>query len=84
MTGRGPAEQRGGFERAAATLRESPLAKENAMRLAGKVAVITGAAQGIGRASAEAFAREGAHVIATDLQPGACGDIAGCEPRAMA
>ncbi|MBN4665157.1 SDR family oxidoreductase [Pandoraea nosoerga] len=36
-------------------------------RLAGKTAVITAAAQGIGRASAEAYLREGARVIATDL-----------------
>ncbi|VVE45882.1 NAD(P)-dependent oxidoreductase [Pandoraea communis] len=36
-------------------------------RLAGKTAVITAAAQGIGRASVEAYLREGAHVIATDL-----------------
>lgn len=36
------------------------------MRLAGKTALITGAASGIGRASAEAFAREGATVWATD------------------
>ena len=36
-------------------------------RLAGKRAVITAAAQGIGRASALAFAREGARVIATDI-----------------
>jgi len=36
-------------------------------RLQGKRAFITAAAQGIGRASAEAFAREGAEVIATDI-----------------
>ncbi len=37
------------------------------MRLEGKTAVITAAAQGIGRASAIAFAHEGAKVIATDV-----------------
>ena len=40
------------------------------MRLAGKRAFITAAGQGIGRASAEAMAREGAHVVATDLKAG--------------
>jgi 2-keto-3-deoxy-L-fuconate dehydrogenase len=35
--------------------------------LNGKVTLITAAAQGIGRASAEAFARAGARVIATDI-----------------
>ncbi|NRA02161.1 MAG: SDR family oxidoreductase [Myxococcales bacterium] len=38
-------------------------------RLASKRALITGAAQGIGAASARAFAAEGAEVIATDIQP---------------
>lgn len=36
-------------------------------RLAGKTAVVTAAAQGIGRATAEAFAAEGAAVWATDI-----------------
>jgi 3(or 17)beta-hydroxysteroid dehydrogenase len=36
-------------------------------RLEGKVALITGAASGIGRASAEAFALEGAELALTDL-----------------
>jgi 2-keto-3-deoxy-L-fuconate dehydrogenase len=39
------------------------------MRLKGKIALVTAAGQGIGRATAEAFAREGATVIATDLKP---------------
>ena len=38
-----------------------------ANRLTGKVVLITAAAQGIGRACAEAFAKEGARVIATDI-----------------
>ncbi len=38
------------------------------MRLAGKRAFITAAGQGIGRATAEALAKAGAHVIATDLR----------------
>jgi 2-keto-3-deoxy-L-fuconate dehydrogenase len=37
------------------------------MRLAGKVAVITGAASGIGAATARLFAREGARLMLGDL-----------------
>jgi 2-keto-3-deoxy-L-fuconate dehydrogenase len=51
------------------------------MRLKGKVAVCTAAGQGIGRAVAEAFLREGARVYASDLDAGkldgldAAGDV---------
>ncbi|HWU14529.1 MAG TPA: SDR family oxidoreductase [Caulobacter sp.] len=38
------------------------------MRLVGKTALVTAAAQGIGRATAEAFRREGASVIAADIR----------------
>ena len=37
------------------------------MKLAGKVAIVTGAASGFGRAIAERFAREGASVVAADI-----------------
>ncbi|MDQ3237340.1 MAG: SDR family oxidoreductase [Actinomycetota bacterium] len=36
-------------------------------RLRGKAAVVTGAAKGIGRATAELFAREGARLVVTDV-----------------
>ena len=37
-------------------------------RLDGKVAIVTGAASGIGAACARAFAAEGAKVVVTDVQ----------------
>lgn len=46
-------------------------------RLAGKTALITAAGAGIGRAAAEAFAREGARVIATDIDEDALRDLQG-------
>jgi len=48
-------------------------------RLAGKTALVTAAASGIGRASAEGFARAGARVIAADIDGNALKNVAGCE-----
>ncbi len=44
-------------------------------RLAGKTALVTAAAAGIGRATAEAFAREGARVVATDINAAALAEL---------
>ena len=46
-------------------------------RLNGKTAFCTASGAGIGRATAEAFAREGAHVIATDIDETALAALAG-------
>ena len=46
-------------------------------RLAGKTVLLTAAAQGIGRASALAFADEGARVTATDINEEKLAELAG-------
>jgi NAD(P)-dependent dehydrogenase (short-subunit alcohol dehydrogenase family) len=57
-------------------------------KLSGKVAVITGAGSGIGRAAAELFAREGAEVALLDLNAqaavAAAGEITAAGGRALA
>ncbi|MGO3885439.1 MAG: SDR family NAD(P)-dependent oxidoreductase [Mycetocola sp.] len=45
-------------------------------RLTGKVAIITGAASGMGRSAAQIFAAEGARVVATDVATDAVREVA--------
>jgi len=55
-------------------------------RLAGKTALLTAAGQGIGRATALAFAREGARVIATDVNEATLATLAaecGCTTQRL-
>ena len=55
-------------------------------RLHGKTALITAAGQGIGRATAEAYVREGARVVAADINAELLGQLArdsGCETRLL-
>jgi len=47
------------------------------LRLKDKIAVVTAAGAGIGRATAEAFAAEGASVLATDIDEAALASLAG-------
>ncbi len=46
-------------------------------RLEDKVALVTAAGAGIGRATAEAYAREGCHVVATDIDAAALQGLSG-------
>ncbi|MEA3180277.1 MAG: 2-keto-3-deoxy-L-fuconate dehydrogenase [Gammaproteobacteria bacterium] len=50
-------------------------------RLKNKIALVTAAGQGIGRAAAELFAKEGARVIAVDINAAALSTLTGMETR---
>lgn len=54
------------------------MARENnrSRSIAGRVAIVTGAASGMGRATARLFAEEGARVAVTDLDLTACQEVA--------
>ena len=56
-------------------------------RLHGKTAFVTAAGQGIGRATAEAYVREGARVIASDINSALLAELAlacpGCETQRL-
>jgi NAD(P)-dependent dehydrogenase (short-subunit alcohol dehydrogenase family) len=54
------------------------------MRLDGKIAIVTGAAGGIGRESALAFAREGAQVFGVDVNVGGLEETAQADDRVQA
>ena len=72
----------------AAVATSHPLAAQTALdradRLAGKVAIITGAGAGIGEAIARAFAAEGAHVVVSDIDAGRAQRVADSLPSAIA
>ncbi len=52
-------------------------------RLLGKACLVTAAGQGIGRATAEAFAAEGAQVLASDINAAALATLAGVQTRVL-
>jgi len=52
-------------------------------KLNGKIAVVTAAGQGIGRATAERFSRAGAHVHAVDINEATLKTLGGVDPKVL-
>ncbi len=52
-------------------------------RLAGKTALVTAAGQGIGKATAELFAAEGADVLATDIKEAGLAQLSGVRTKVL-
>ena len=61
-------------------MKAAPQSTAPSGRLSGKTALVTAAGQGIGRRTAEVFAREGAIVFASDLNEAALAGLDGCRP----
>ncbi len=59
------------------SLEQAKLGKAKPPQLQGKVVYVTGAGSGIGRATAEAFARQGANLYLVDIDEGRLKEVAG-------
>jgi NAD(P)-dependent dehydrogenase (short-subunit alcohol dehydrogenase family) len=77
--GRGVAwtEERGTSDEGRRRLRSAPEASGRYRRLVGKIAIITGAASGIGQATARRVAAEGARTVVADLDAAGAKQVAG-------
>jgi len=69
MGGWKPISTRDIFEMEYWELEQAKLGKSKALPLQGKIALVTGAASGIGKACAERLMAQGAHVAALDINP---------------
>ncbi len=54
------------------------------MKLQDRVAIVTGAAQGIGKAIADKLAEEGASVVVADINEAGAKSVAAALPKAVA